>query len=234
MTLRATVVGAGGLGGPIARSLAHAGIEVTIVDHDVVELSNLHRQTQFTTADLGTNKAQALAARIRRDGGVAHAHAARWRTEDAEVHTFDAELVVDGSDDPPTKFAVSDWAVEHGRCYVIASALRYGGNAMAGAPGAACYRCLFEEPGDDSPTCADAGVLGPVVAAIGGVAAALGIGLARGDRRHAGALFVFDDLRTSSDPRIVRFAARRDCPACLRAPISPFGERTLLADEEPS
>ncbi|MCW5804414.1 MAG: ThiF family adenylyltransferase [Deltaproteobacteria bacterium] len=230
--LRATVIGAGGLGGPIARSLARAGIEVAIVDHDVVELSNLHRQTQFTGADLGAPKAEALAARIRREGGTARAYPTRWRADDTDEHTLDADLLVDGSDDPATKFAAADWAVEHGRCYVIAAALRYGGNAFAGAPGAACYRCLFEDPDPEAPSCADAGVLGPVVAAIGGVAAALAIGLARGDRRHAGALFAFDDLRRSPDPRIVRFAARRDCPTCLRAPLSPFAAPVLLADRE--
>jgi molybdopterin/thiamine biosynthesis adenylyltransferase len=96
---------------------------------------------------------------------------------------------------------------------VIAAALRYGGNAFAGAPGAACYRCLFEEP-VEAATCAGAGVLGPVVGAIGGVAAALAIGLARGDRSHAGSIFVFDDLRRSREPRIVRFSPREGCASC--------------------
>jgi adenylyltransferase/sulfurtransferase len=217
MTMRrAVVVGAGGLGGPIAQSLARAGLELVIVDPDVVELSNLHRQIQFTAADVGKAKADVLAVAV-----AGRAHVARWTPEVADAIAGDAELIVDGSDDPATKFAVADWAVANGRSYVIASALRYGGNAMAGAPGVACYRCLFEEP-VDAPSCADAGVLGPVVGAIGGVAAALGLGLARGDRSHAGSIFVFDDLRTASDPRIVRFSARHDCPTCLRAPISPF------------
>jgi hypothetical protein len=60
-----------------------------------------------------------------------------------------------------------------------------------------------------------------VVGAIGGAAAAFALALVRGDRRHAGALVVFDDLRRAADPRIVRFAPRADCPACMRAPISP-------------
>ncbi|MBA3397109.1 MAG: ThiF family adenylyltransferase, partial [Deltaproteobacteria bacterium] len=69
VTTRATIVGAGGLGGPIARSLGAAGIELTIVDHDVVELSNLHRQIQFTVADVGQPKATLLAASIVAHGG---------------------------------------------------------------------------------------------------------------------------------------------------------------------
>src|SRR5262249_41362784 len=108
----------------------------------------------------------------------------------------------------------------HGRCYIVAAALRYGGNVMVGAPGAACYRCLFEEPAE-APSCADAGVLGPVVAAIGGAAAAFALALVRRDRSHAGALLVFDDPGRAADPRIVRLAPRAGCPACARAPIAP-------------
>jgi molybdopterin/thiamine biosynthesis adenylyltransferase len=112
---------------------------------------------------------------------------------------------------------------------VIAAALRYGGNVMAGAPGVACYRCLFEEPAD-VPSCADAGVLGPVVGAIGGAAASIALGLVRGDRRYAGALLAFDDLRAVSEPRIVRFAPRPGCPACARAPISPIATPIRVAE----
>jgi adenylyltransferase/sulfurtransferase len=218
--LRATIVGAGGLGGPIALSLGAAGIELAIADHDVVELSNLHRQIQFTTADLGQPKASRLAGLVVSRGGAARAIAARWTAESADDLGGDADVVVDASDDPETKFGVADWAVANGRCYVIAAALRYGGNLMVGAPGVACYRCLFEEPAD-APSCADAGVLGPVVGAIGGAAAGLALALVHGDRTLSGALLVFDDLRRSSDPRIVRFAPRAGCPACARAPIAP-------------
>lgn len=220
VTLRATVVGAGGLGGPIALSLGAAGIELTIVDHDVVELSNLHRQIQFTAADLGQSKAARLAALVEARGGAARGVAARWTDDTADGLAGDADLVVDASDDPDTKFSVADWAVAHGRCYVIAAALRYGGNVMVGAPGVACYRCLFEEP-VEAASCADAGVLGPVVGAIGGIAAAAALAVVRGDRGLAGALLAFDDLRHSPDPRIVRFAPRPGCAACARAPIPP-------------
>jgi molybdopterin-synthase adenylyltransferase len=227
--LRATIIGAGGLGGPIALSLAAAGIEIVVIDPDDVELSNLHRQIQFTTQDLGHPKATRLAGLVVARGGVARGVVGRWRPEDADAHTQDADLLVDASDDPATKFAAADWAVTNGRTYVIAAALRYGGNVMAGAPGYACYRCLFEEPGE-APTCADAGVLGPVVGAIGGLAAAIGLGLVRGDRRLAGALVAIDDLRADA-PRFVRFAPRPDCPACVRAPISPLAAAPVRVAE---
>ncbi|CAN5877335.1 molybdopterin-synthase adenylyltransferase MoeB [soil metagenome] len=220
MSQRVTLVGAGGLGGPIGVSLGAAGIEITVVDHDIVELSNLHRQVQFTADDIGAPKAEKLAALINGRGGVAKAHVAKWVAERADELGGDCDLVVDGSDDPVTKFAVADWAVANGRQYVIAAALQYGGNVLAGAPGSACYRCLFEEP-VDAPTCAEAGVLGPVVGAVGGVAAALALALLGGERMYAGALLAFDDLRKVPEPRVVRFAPRPDCPACNRAMIKP-------------
>jgi adenylyltransferase/sulfurtransferase len=219
-TQRATIVGAGGLGGPIAIALGAAGLDLRIADPDRVELSNLHRQIQFTSLDLGEPKATQLAHLVVARGGHARGVIARWTDATADELAGDADLVIDASDDPVTKFSVADWAVANGRCYVIAAALRYGGNVMVGAPGVACYRCLFEDP-VEAASCADAGVLGPVVGAIGGLAAALGLALVRGDREHAGALFAFDDLRHASDPRIVRFAPRAGCPACRRAPISP-------------
>ncbi|HMG21867.1 MAG TPA: ThiF family adenylyltransferase [Kofleriaceae bacterium] len=226
---RATIVGAGGLGGPIALALGAAGVELVIADHDVVELSNLHRQVQFTAADLGQPKAARLAALVGARGGTARGIALRWADDTADGLAGDADIVIDASDDPVTKFAVSDWAVAGGRCCVIAAALRYGGNIMIGAPGEACYRCLFEEP-VEAPSCADAGVLGPVVGAIGGAAAAFALALVRGDRAMAGALLVFDDLRRAADPRIVRFAPRPDCPACARAPISPVAAPRRAAE----
>lgn len=218
--IRVTVVGAGGLGGPIALALGAAGIELAIADHDVVELSNLHRQIQFTDGDLGRPKALRLAELVAARGGAARGIATRWTAASADELAGDADLVIDASDDPETKFSVADWAVASGRCYVIAAALRYGGNVMAGAPGAACYRCLFEEP-SEAASCAEAGVLGPVVGAIGGAAAAVALALIHGDRALSGALLVFDDLRRTGDPRVVRFAPRRGCPACAKAPIAP-------------
>jgi adenylyltransferase/sulfurtransferase len=217
---RATIVGAGGLGGPLALSLGAAGIELTIVDGDTVDVSNLHRQIQFTAADVGKPKATLLAAAVVARGGRARGYQTRWTADDADDISGDSDLIVDGSDDPATKFAVADWAVSRGRPYVIAAALRFGGNVLVGAPGAACYRCLFEEP-VSAETCAAAGVLGPVVGAIGGVAAALAIGLARGDTSHAGSILVFDDLRTSPEPRIVRFEPRAGCTTCSAASIPP-------------
>jgi adenylyltransferase/sulfurtransferase len=218
--MKATVVGAGGLGGPLALALGAAGVELVIVDPDVVEVSNLHRQIHFTSADLGAAKATTLGSRVVQAGGRAKGYRLRWVAEDADDLSGSSDLIVDGSDDPVTKFAVADWAVATGKPYVIAAALRFGGNVLVGAPGTACYRCLFEEP-VAADTCAAAGVLGPVVGAIGGIAAALALAVAR-DPAHGtlGTLYAFDDLRTSPDPRIVRFSPRADCTACAHRKTS--------------
>ncbi len=205
--MRACVVGAGGLGGPMAIALADGGVEVTVLDGDVVELSNLHRQVHFTMADLGAPKATALAGRI---GARARGLVERFTADRADALAGDADLLVDGSDDPATKFLVADWARARGRPYAIAAALRYGGNVFTGAGDAACYRCLFEEPPDDAPTCGDAGVLGPLVGWIGGVAAERALRLAAGDATVAGRIWVLDDLRRGG-PRELAITRRPGC-----------------------
>jgi adenylyltransferase/sulfurtransferase len=211
---RAVVVGAGGLGGPIAVSLAGGGMDVVVVDADVVELSNLHRQVQFGMADLGTPKALALAARI---GGSARGVVARFDANNADELLAAADVVIDGSDDPPTKFFVADCASARGIPYVIASALRYGGNVFAGTGDGrrdvACYRCLFEDPPepDEAPSCGDSGVLGPLVGWVGGVAAERALRLVAGDGAGAGTIWVLDDLRRGG-PRELVIARRPGCP----------------------
>jgi molybdopterin/thiamine biosynthesis adenylyltransferase len=214
------VIGAGGLGGPIARSLAAAGYGVRVVDPDVVELSNLQRQVQFTGADLGAPKATALAAAItrRHAGARAHAIVGRFDAASAAAILDGVDAVVDGTDSPDAKFAVGDAAVARGLPHVIAGALRYGGNVFTGGAHAACYRCLFEAPpGDaDAPTCADAGIFGPVCAVIGGLAARELLRLLAGDHAHAGTILVVDDLRRGLAPRRVRFRPRAGCSCAVR------------------
>ena len=208
------IVGAGGLGGPIAFACAASGARITVCDPDVVELSNLQRQVQFASVDIGRPKADTLAFAIRARGWAARGVGERFTAKNAAAIAGDADVIVDASDDPATKFAVADWAVKHRIPYVIAAAIQHEGSVMVGAPGAACYRCLFEEPPADAPTCGDAGVLGSTVGAIGGVAAAAALALAGNSPAADSSLYVFDDLRLEFSPRVVRFARRADCPTC--------------------
>lgn len=236
--VHAAIIGAGGLGGPLAYALAHAGLRLTLVDHDTVELSNLQRQIQFRTADIGRRKVEALAGELVRRGAApdrVRPLALRFDAGTAGTALDGVDIVLDGSDDFATKFAVNDHALAAGLPFVIGSVLRYGGQVFAldtaGAAAPAgpaevvrhrgCYRCLFEEPpaGDDAgPTCADAGVLGAAVAVIAGHAARAALALA-GSRRDrdmlaGGGLWIFDDVRAPERVRHVQFASRPTCPAC--------------------
>ena len=106
--MRACVVGAGGLGGPIALALGAAGLELAIVDPDAIEESNLHRQIQFARADVGKPKAATLAEAVVARGGRACGYALRWTNDDGDDISGNCDVIVDGSDDPATKFAVAE------------------------------------------------------------------------------------------------------------------------------
>jgi adenylyltransferase/sulfurtransferase len=220
----AALIGAGGLGGPLALALAAAGWDLRVVDPDQVELSNLQRQIQFGTGDVGRSKVEALAARLRarHPRRTIEPLTARFDPSTAAALTAGIDLLIDGTDDPVTKFAVGDHAIAHDLPCVIAGVLGYGGSVFVGAPGAACYRCLFEDPpdADQAPSCADAGVLGAACAVIGGLAARAALALIAGDRTAAGTVLVIDDLRRAWAPRLVSFAPRPGC-ACGVARARP-------------
>lgn len=223
--IRIAVVGAGGIGGPLCYALAAAGVELRVFDPDVVDASNLHRQVQFALADLGHAKATVLSRGLTRRGGDIVALVQRWRRDEADITCSEIDLIVDGSDDPATKFAVADWATASGRPSVIAAALGTSGNVFLSAPGYACFRCLFEAPPTEAPTCAEAGVLGPVVAKIAGLAALAALQLASGVRSDAGTIWVLDDALRSGAPRRISVERRADCRSCLSAP--PLHQRLL-------
>ncbi|HEU5060368.1 MAG TPA: ThiF family adenylyltransferase, partial [Kofleriaceae bacterium] len=164
------LIGAGGLGGPVAYALAAAGARsITVCDPDLVDLGNLQRQVQFTTADVGRPKVEALADELGRRGFARTAIRAlpvRFAADTADLGLAGAEVAVEGSDDPATKFALNDLALARRLPFAIGGVERQAGQVFRGRPGAACYRCLFEAPPGDSdpaPGCADAGVLGAAV-----------------------------------------------------------------------
>lgn len=174
---RVAVVGCGGLGVPAAWTLALGGQrQFRLIDADVVELSNLHRQVLYTTHDMGQSKAEALARllRTRFDADV-QTVAARLDAENAEGLLADCDAALEGSDDASAKFAVNDWASAkpRTRTAVIAAAIGRRGQWFAVTPQSSCYRCLFESPPPTEAlaTCAIAGVLGPVTGQVGGHAA---------------------------------------------------------------
>lgn len=212
---RVLVVGAGGLSSPVLRLLAESNVaHVTVVDDDVVDESNLHRQTLYGVDDVGRPKIERARAVLRElapelslqivEGRFVPGTAASLLTG----HT----LVIEGADNLPTKFLVADAAHLAGIPAVQAGAVRWTGWAFCALPGAACIRCLFEDiPGDRIETCAEAGVVGPVVGVLGGLQAAFAFRLIDGER-PAGELWHYDALRGAL--RKTRVRRRGDCPLC--------------------
>jgi adenylyltransferase/sulfurtransferase len=197
------IVGVGGLGCPAALALAAAGVRrITLCDPDRVDLSNLHRQILYTEADVGELKVlcarRALAAAF--PDLAVEAVAARCEAALAADLIAGHDVVLEGTDDIATKFAVSDSAVTHGRFCVVGGAVGFTGQVLPWGPhrAAGCYRCLFEAmPEGDMPTCGDAGVLGAVCGVVGALmarAALAGLGAAIEDAPAPGHVYLYDAL----------------------------------------
>jgi molybdopterin-synthase adenylyltransferase len=215
----ALVIGAGGLGGPAALSLAAAGIgRIVLVDEDAVETSNLNRQPLFGEADLGRRKAGAAAERIARlhPGVKVEARDARFGMENAAELVGGVDVVVDASDNFPTRFLANDVAVALGRPLVHGGVLRHSAQFLTVMPGkSGCLRCLFEAPPAEGtvPTCAQAGVLGALAGFAGGLMGAEALRVLAGERgAYAGRLVAFD-ARTGRT-RLVPVRIRPSCPTC--------------------
>lgn len=196
------VLGAGGLGCPALLGLmaAHPEAQITLVDNDVVDATNLHRQVLYALEDVGAPKVEAAAFRLSQRAPGLRLVGLRRRLAPGDVHAalraVDAETVVlECSDDPALKFAVNDAVLAHGLRGVIGGVVATQGQAMAVAGGHACYRCLFHAPPPSGATrsCAEVGVLGPVAGAIGYQMAHLATAL-RVDATVAGRLFDFDAM----------------------------------------
>jgi adenylyltransferase/sulfurtransferase len=212
---RVLVVGAGGLGSPVLRLLASSGIDhITIVDDDVVDESNLHRQTLYTSRDVGQSKIERAARVLRELSPKLSVRAIEGRFVPGTAMDLLSEhtLVVEGADNLATKFLVADAAHLASVPAVQAGAVRWAGWAFCALPDSACLRCLFEDiPRDRVETCAEAGVVGPVVGVLGGLEAALVCRLLQGER-PGGELWHYDALKGALRKTFVR--PRSDCPLC--------------------
>jgi molybdopterin/thiamine biosynthesis adenylyltransferase len=213
------IVGAGGLGAPAALALARANCgPLLLVDPDPVELSNLPRQIIYGETDIGLAKADAAArrlAKIARDLSVETA-VARLDERNASRYISRADFVIDATDDPAAKFLINDVCVELGRPFVYGGVLGLSGQAMTVMPGeTACLRCLFETPPDieETASCRDAGIIGPVAGAIGTLQASEAIRAVSSIRPAlAGKILTLDGSRAGR-VRIAPISARPGC-AC--------------------
>lgn len=221
---RVAVIGLGALGCPAASLLVRAGVgHVELVDRDVVERSNLQRQLLYTEADAeaGLPKAEAAAAALRaanRDVRI-DAHVRDLSAANADALLGGVDVIVDGTDNFDVRFLVNDWAVRNGVPWVYAAAVGATGLTMPILPGrTACLRCLFEEPPPPgaSATCDTAGVLGPVTAVVGSLAAleALKIAAGRDQAVRRGLLQL--DLWQNDVRSVAVDGPRVDCPCCVR------------------
>ena len=222
----ALVIGAGGLGGPATLTLASAGVgRLVIVDCDAVETSNLNRQPLFVEDDIGQRKAAAAKRRIARLFPALKVEAIDGRFDEATAHGLSAtvDVIVDCSDNFPTKFLANDMAVAAGKPLVHGGVLRYTVQLLTVLPGeTGCLRCLFEEPPPAGivPTCAEAGVLGPLAGFAGALMGAEAVRLLSGERgSYAGRLMVYEARAARS--RTVPVRLREGCAACRTAPARP-------------
>ena len=198
----ALIVGAGGLGSPVGLYLAAAGVgRIGIVDFDDVDGSNLHRQVLYGASDVGHPKLEAARRRLQdlNPEIAIETHAAALTSENALDILIRYDVVIDGTDNFPTRYLVNDACVLLGKPNVYGSIFRFEGQASVfSAQDGPCYRCLYPEPPPPHlvPSCAEGGVLGVLPGVIGTIQATEAIKLLTGiGETLVGRLLLFDALK---------------------------------------
>ncbi len=212
-------IGTGGLGAPLGLYLAAAGVgRIGLVDFDSVDVTNLQRQILFDTTDVGRPKIEAAASRLHSMNPEIQIDAfeARLTSENALDILKGYDVVVDGTDNFPTRYLVNDACVLLGKPNVYGSIFRFEGQvSIFGAPGGPCYRCLYPEPPPPGlvPSCAEGGVLGVLPGIVGAIQAAetLKLIIGKGDPL-IGRLLLFDALAMRF--RELKLRKNPECPVC--------------------
>ena len=218
MESRVLVVGAGGLGGPVALYLALAGVgTIGLVDFDTVDLSNLQRQVLHNSETVGMPKVESAIQTLRRYNPEVEVvpHEFPINSENAMELVSRYDIVVNGADNFATRYLVNDAAYLNGKPVVDGSILIFDGQVTVYQPGEGCYRCLFPEPPPPGmvPNCAEAGVLGALTGTVGSIQATevvkliLGIG-----ETLTGRLLLVDAL--NMEFRVVKTRRNAACPLC--------------------
>lgn len=218
---RVLVVGVGGLGCPAALALVDGGIgHLTLIDDDVVAESNLHRQVLYGTADAGRLKVEVAAEALGRRAARGRAgldvtpRVGRVTADNALALVGGFDVVLDGTDQPATKFLLSDACVRARVPLVHAGAVRWVGQLLVMRPGDPCLRCLFDDiPPAEGLSCAEQGVAGPVVGVLGALQAERALAVLDGDPNvRGGELVAYDGL--AGTLRTVRFGRDPECRGC--------------------
>lgn len=212
------IIGAGGLGGPVATYLALAGVgTIGIVDFDVVDISNLQRQILHRNDRIGMRKVESARLTLESLNPEVKVvqHEEPITSENAFRIIKDYDIVVNGADNFPTRYLVNDASYLLKKPLVDGSILLFDGQATTYLPGKGCYRCLFPTPPPpgEVPSCAEAGVLGAMTGIVGSIQATevckliLGVG-----EPLSGRLLIIDSL--SMDFRMVKVRRNPKCPLC--------------------
>lgn len=220
---RILIVGVGGLGAPAALYLAAAGVgTLGLMDFDAVEISNLHRQIIYRTADLGRPKAAVAADRLRAMHAQVAVECFQDRLSPATLPNIFPryDFIIDGTDRIASKYLVNDGAVLCGVPFSHAGIMAFQGQTMTVVPRrTACFRCIFPAPPPegDIPTCQEAGVIGALAGTFGVLQAlealkyVLGVGTLL-----TNTMFTYDALQWRW--RSVSLARNRECPLCGEQP----------------
>ncbi|HXK55758.1 MAG TPA: molybdopterin-synthase adenylyltransferase MoeB [Gammaproteobacteria bacterium] len=215
---RVLIVGLGGLGSPVAMYLAAAGVgELVLADYDRVDLSNLQRQIIHTSERIGMQKVDSAALTLTQINPDCRVLKCAEKLEGKALleQVAGADLVVDGSDNFATRFAVNDACVATQTPLVSGAAIRTEGqiSVFTGRPGDPCYRCLYGTGGEMDETCSQNGVVAPLVGIIGSMQAIEAIKVLTGAGAPlAGRLMLLDALQM--EWQTVKLKADPDCPVC--------------------
>lgn len=232
---RVVVVGAGGLGSPALLYLAAAGVgRIAVVDDDAVSLSNLQRQVIHGTGDIGRPKVASAAEAIARINPhvAVEAHGERFGAGSAPRLLAGADLVLDGSDNFATRYAVNRAAVAGGVPLLAAAMSQWEGQIGLYDParGGPCFACVFPEPPAPglAPSCAEAGIVGALPGVMGAMLALEAVkAIAGAGRGLGGRLLIYDAL--DAEVRVMRVARRADCAVCGAGVAAGAGHGTGAA-----
>jgi adenylyltransferase/sulfurtransferase len=215
---RVVIIGAGGLGSPVAIYLALAGVgTLGIVDFDTVDVTNLQRQILHYNDDVGRSKVESAKETLlayNPDVNVI-THDVPITSENAMELIADYDIIVSGADNFPARYLINDAAYLSDKPLVDGSILIFDGRATTYLPGKGCYRCLFPEPPPpgEVPSCAEAGVLGMLPGLVGSIQATETVKLIMGvGNSLSGRLLLIDAL--DMDFREVKIRRNPDCPLC--------------------
>lgn len=213
------VVGLGGLGSPVALYLAAAGVgRLLLVDHDVVDLSNLQRQIIHQTESIGASKVESAAAHVRRLNPHVDVQvvAEKLTGQNADHWVGQADVILDCSDNFAVRFLLNRLSVQHLVPLVSGAAIQFEGQLSVYDPGrdeSPCYRCLYDETGEEDLRCSRNGVLAPIVGIVGSIQATEAIKLLTGvGSPLVGRLLLLDGLRMQF--REIRLKKNDQCPVC--------------------